>query len=175
MTKERKLYGNGEHEFLEVKNLTKEDWIAHTDRVVKAIERSDLSGLVRKLHQLAPQRLSRMPIALVGDTEKRAIIVCPFVTFRPTHIVLADDSSKAFDLESWTVNNVHMTADGYSMPLETFSIRYMTDDRLAAVNEWTNAPTVHPGMRLTFHISPHKNTPQGAEFRGILWGFTVDY
>jgi hypothetical protein len=146
----------------------------HVDRVIENVADTDLERHVRLLVPREYTPVRRLPIALVSHDDA-TIMLCPDVTFRPTHIVLSDMVSQCFDLAYWLLCNVGMLATSDPLPLETFSIKYMQDDRLSKINEWQGAPTLTPANRLRMVIRRNEfgQVHPDVKFRGLLWGLAT--
>jgi hypothetical protein len=164
------------------KAFTQGDVAVHVDRVVKALEDSDVAGLVRRLHALddaARKPTGRLPFALVeevadmADARPVSISLEPWVPCEVGHLVLSDETARYWELSDFTVSNVFLMAGDrrdkphQPLPLETFSIRFVQDDRLAAVQRF-RSERVYPGGHIRLAFSPRE---RGAicPIRGVLW------
>ena len=160
--------------------LTQGDLAAHVDRVVKALGGSDVAGLVRRLSVLEREAVKpdgRMPFAIVGDPpidgRGASISLEPTIPCEVGHLVLSDESSKTWELSSMVVNRTYLSPGEdrskpfQCLPLETFSIRYMQDDRFGAVHRF-KSERVYPGSKihLTFQL---KEGAAPCQLRGVLW------
>jgi hypothetical protein len=154
------------------------DLAAHVDRIERALGSEDLAGLVRRIHNLLPKVKERVALPLVAESEENnhggiCVFLESYVGFQPTHIVLSEEAARAFELVDWKIGCRSMNLAGGNLPLETFSIKHMANDQFAMVNEWTNAPKMYPGIRLTMYVQRRAHPQNGlylGEFRGLLWG-----
>jgi hypothetical protein len=159
--------------------LTPGDLAAHVDKVLKALGDSNLIGLVRRLHALQENQglnsglLERVPFAISdeGKRDSAGIILEPFVTCVVSHLVLDHESSMAWQLSDFKVGNIACLSPGWShtpLPLETFSIQYMQDDRFAAVQRFRSA-RAYPGSKIYLLFEKRKEIKVAAPLRGLLW------
>lgn len=156
--------------------LTPGDIAQHIEGVRKALDGSGAMDLVRMVNRLSAQSwATRLPFALVGLPNERGDVLmqdtCQ-VPCRFTHFVLSPETARAYVLRGFFLG-VDMQAAGGSLrplPLETFSIEYMQDDRLAACQAWKTT-TCDPGMHWTVDavLRPEVDAAAGPAFRGLLW------
>ena len=150
--------------------LTPSDLAANVDRVVKAVNHSELSALVHKLHALVPKHKARVCLGLVGNKEGVVEIKHPCVAFRASHIVLTDEAARGFELHSFLLSNVNQAIGAEPIPCDLFSIKHVQDDRLCAMMEWSNAPVITPANRITMYFKRREGFHETTELRGLLWG-----
>jgi hypothetical protein len=149
--------------------MTEEDIAAHIERLAEIMQSQELAALVRRLHDHVPRKKWRYAIGLVIPEGCDALSFNPDTYFQPTHIVLPDEVAKSYELNRFIICNVSMCITETPLPLETFSINAMVDDRLAAINEWTNAPIMTPANRCAIGVV--KRRDDAPPFRGLLWGW----
>jgi hypothetical protein len=161
--------------------ITEEDLMSHVDKVVKALEKSgaaDLAGLANKLSKLASGKYTRKyPFPLVGNVDFHGQIEMTGSCMLPcrfTHFVLSPETSKSFELCAFILGNDYQGVTFMPIPLETFSIEYMNDDRLASCQEWATAE-MEVGAKFIVQARLRESrfdkicTTPAPEFRGLLW------
>jgi hypothetical protein len=140
-------------------------------------EGSPLSAHARRL-LLDPQRgvarTLRLPLALVvkdvAHGESPEVIVQPITLCRPLALVVDPTTAKSFDLVSLTLGNSRMTLSEEPWPLDTFSIEFMVDDKIASVNALAGWPSAETFTRLSCKVRRREGSGANvATFRGLLW------
>lgn len=157
--------------------FTREKYEKHIKDLSEAMKPApDILGF---LHKHFPEATTdRFPIGLIMKAkpdEKIIIVRSPDVVIRPTHLVVSEETAETFDLMDIMITNV-CTNVGFDVakkeqadiPLETFSVKYMSDrDRAIWAVTALRAPAATPANRLSVIV--HNRTKKDAEFRGILW------
>lgn len=158
--------------------MSQEKYDEHIEKLREAMAGAPDALRFFSKHHPAGQASTRMPLGIISEglihSETTSIIVVsPDVTFRPTHLVVSHETSKAFNLVQMTVANVGASAGGYDIPLESFSMEYLASlegEELKAImslQKW-GIDTVTPAMRISIYV---KNiSDQARAFRGIIWG-----
>lgn len=160
----------------ELKNLV--------EKAIRTLDDARFGELVTKISRVyeelgvvdmrAPFALKQMP----DECGRVTFEIKPDVCCRLTHLVLSPDTAKLYELASpIIVGNVYQTPGGSisPIPLETYSIEYMSDNRLAEVQSF-KSPKMHPGLKavLMAQLRDAKNMGElqrvyDIEFRGLLW------
>jgi hypothetical protein len=142
----------------------------------------ELSALARRM-LLQPrgydvERAFRIPLALVARNVSpmdghniKEIQVQTNMLCRPLTLVVDRDTAKYFDLASFEVGNMRMALSDEPWPLETFSIEFVLDDKIALVNHFAGWPTIETFTRLKCSVRRRQDedTEGVKTFRGLLW------
>jgi hypothetical protein len=154
------------------------DLATHVERVVKALEKSGSIGLAHLVERLRAQVKPRIelhvPMGLIAEPDDHGNIVItdqPYTTVRFTHLVLEPETAKSYEMTFFQVANVHMVITSDPVPLETFSIEYLQDDKLAHCMAWKTM-TIGPANRFTIAAALRKGF-KPVPFRGLLWAETL--
>jgi len=120
------------------------------------------------------ERSVRVPFGLVGAPAALGETVTlrpirPQVPFRAEHMVLSPDSAHNFELTSFKSQSRAQYLDSEPLPLDTFSIEYLKNDRLSEMQGWKSVDTCGPGMAIQLEVRRIGRKGKRA-FRGILWG-----
>ena len=163
------------------KKWGQEEYDAHVEKLRTALAPAQDALRFLSKHHPTGFRSSRMPIGVIGKDFAPGgvayVVVSPDVAFRPTHLVVSHETSKAFNLVQITVGCVSRTAGGYDVPLESFAMDYLAElkgEELKAImglQKW-DLGIVTPAMRVQVCV---RNIGTCARaFRGLLWGDAAD-
>jgi hypothetical protein len=154
---------------------TEEDYDEHVRKVREALDPA--RGLIAFIDRHAPAgaRMMQMPYALVSSGlvapgEHAILGVNTYVKMRPLHLVLSEDTSKNFLLESWTIGkDLQMPGSG-ALPLDTFSVEYVASAQNPAkvleVQNWHHE-SMFPGQKMRLVVK--NESCESRAFRGLLW------
>jgi hypothetical protein len=152
----------------------------------QAFEHAGLPEMLRHLENLAERAKlpdARWPFPLMALPDKQGIVhvtLEPQVKVRVTHLVLSPESARAYELLHLSVGHSAQYPGGsrdtkgarqHALPMETFSIEYLVDGRLAEVQGWKTAPA-SPGVRIELIAQlrePHVPGAPDIPLRGLAW------
>lgn len=158
--------------------FTHEEYDAHIRKMRDALAPAPLLAQFLARHHPEGEFQERLPIGLIGTRETAPgetgdIVVQPFLTCRPHHLIVSEETAAAFELTDLKIANACTNMGGVPIPLDTFSIRYYADqpkNALLYTIQRIDCPTVSPANRV---IVQYRNAGKTrATFRGILWAAT---
>jgi hypothetical protein len=163
------------------------DLASHVDRVLRAVNGTGLAALVERLTKLegdgrAPSY--RLPFGLIGAPDAYEPLVFNFQPWGDcvlTHLVVTPETAAQYELVDFKIGSVSQLAgSGWEpLPLDTFSVAYLANDRLSALQAWKTC-TASPGMTIQVVFQRRRGvelpmTREGGKwsptfpFRGLLW------
>lgn len=132
--------------------------------------------LIRFLEKNHPEGMFRilMPMGLIKENvspgEIAYLDLQPWVTMKPSYMVLSDESAVNFNCCGYLLGNVDTRAGSEEIPLDSMGISYLASGdakRLNEIQDWSNDIVVTPENKITIRV---KNTDKiKRTFRGILW------
>ncbi len=157
------------------------DFDRHIAELRAALVDARIPALVRQVEALSVRagKGSRIPFGLrsewipAGET-KALKTIRPYLPVRLTHLVLSEQTSKAFVLQSLMAGNCMLQGDGDPLPLDTFSVSsYANNPQLLAVNSFEGTyMLVNVGSVIRLMVT---NTAEHShQFSGVLWGIATE-